>query len=122
MPADCQEWIDSVQNILSTTEKVMMAPPLYTIIPTKKYKEMKESWKQIYALATKTVKERLNEISEDQRRRLENSEREGDEEAPVQVDFLSYLMHSGKMSVGCVAANAIDMLTAGIDSVRAVYT
>ena len=38
-------------------------------------------------------------------------------EAPEKVDILTYLVHSGKQSLEEAATNAVDLMTAGIDTV-----
>ena len=114
MPPDCQEWVSAINGLFSPSPKLMMGPSHETA-KTKAYKEMKESWRRIYELAMKRVRERMEEITEEDRRAA--AEASGEEEAPARVDFLTYLMHSGKMTVGEVATNSIDMLTAGVDTV-----
>jgi len=116
VPPDCQEWIDVIQDLMASTQKVMMGPPIYKYIPTKAYRKMKESITRLYQLAIKRVKQKMDEITEEDRRLAEAGEGE-EGEAPAQVDFLTYLMHSGKMTTGEVAINCIDMMTGGVDTV-----
>ena len=116
VPPDCQEWIDVIQDAMASTQKLMMGPPIYKYIPTKAYRKMKESIRRLYQLAIKRVKQKMDEITEEDRRLAEAGEGE-EGEAPAQVDFLTYLMHSGKMTTGEVATNCIDMMTGGVDTV-----
>ena len=116
VPPDCQEWIDLIQDAMASTQKLMMGPPIYKYIPTKTYRKMKESIRRLYQLAIKRVKQKMDEITEEDRRLAEAGEGE-EGEAPAQVDFLTYLMHSGKMTTGEVATNCIDMITGGVDTV-----
>ena len=116
VPPDCQEWIDVIQELMASTQKVIMELSLYKYIPTKAYRTMKESIRRVYQLAIERVKQRMDEITEEDRRLAEAREGE-EEEAPAQVDFLTYLMHSGKLSVEEVATNCIDMITGGVDTV-----
>ena len=117
VPPDCQEWIDVIQDAMASTQKVMITElSIYKYIPTKAYRKMKESIRRLYQLAIKQVKQRMDEITEEDRRLAEAGEGE-EGEAPAQVDFLTYLMHSGKMTTGEVATNCIDMITGGVDTV-----
>ncbi len=38
-------------------------------------------------------------------------------EAELGTDFLTYMIHSGKMGVHDIVVNAIDLLTAAVDTV-----
>lgn len=62
----------------------------------------------------KFITQRLDEIEEKDKQLLQQDT--GDE-APVKVDFLTYILHSGKMSLDAITANIIDLLTAGVDTV-----
>ena len=62
----------------------------------------------------KFISKRLDEIKEEDRQLLQQDTAD---EAPVKVDFLTYLVHSGKMDLGAITANVIDLMTAGVDTV-----
>ena len=71
----------------------------------------------MHRLATKMINEKLAEIDEKSRKALEAAS--GEEEAPEKVDFITYLVHSGKMSVEEASAIiVIDLLSAGVETVR----
>ena len=112
VPPDCQELIDTLQEMLGSTQRLMTKLPLHTVWSTKEWKFMKLKMKRLHDLSLQNVKEKLQEIrEEDHERDLEGSE------APDKVDFLTYLVHSGKQSLEEAAANAIDSMNAGIDTV-----
>ena len=62
----------------------------------------------------KFISKRLDEIKEEDRQLLQQDTAD---EAPVKVDFLTYLVHSGKMDLNAITANVIDLMTAGVDTV-----
>ena len=112
VPQDCKELIDSIQDMLSSTQRLMSGLPLHIVWPTKEWKYLKQTIKRLYELSLRHVKEKLEEIKEeDQERALEGSE------APDKVDFLTYLVHSGKQSLEEAAANASDLMKGGVDTV-----
>ena len=112
VPQDCKELIDSFQDMLNSIQRLMSGLPLHIVWSTKEWKFLKETMKHLYTLSLRHVKEKLEEIKEeDQERALEGSE------APDKVDFLTYLVHSGKQSLEEAAANASDMMMGGVDAV-----
>ena len=40
-----------------------------------------------------------------------------DDEPPVGVDFITFMMHAGKMDLETIATNAIDLMAGGVDTV-----
>lgn len=54
-------------------------------------------------------------MTEEEKRLLE--EGEDDDEPPVGVDFVTFMMHAGKMDLDAIAANAVDLMAAGVDTV-----
>ena len=112
VPQDCKELIDSLQDMLNSIQRLMSGLPLHMVWSTKEWRFLKETMKHLYTLSLRHVKEKLEEIKEeDQERALEGSE------APDKVDFLTYLVHSGKQSLEEAAANASDMMMGGVDAV-----
>ena len=63
-------------------------------------------------LAMKFINERMQEITEEEKHALEDSK-----EVPGEVDFLTYLMHSEKMSPEELSTNTVDLLMAGVETV-----
>ena len=112
VPQDCKELIDSLQDMLNSIQRLMSGLPLHMVWSTKEWRFLKETMKHLYTLSLRHVKEKLEEIKEeDQERALEGSE------APDKVDFLTYLVHSGKQSLEEAATNASDMMMGGVDAV-----
>ena len=115
IPPECQELIDSFLDFLEISQKLITGFPFHE--NGKAYEKMKENQAKFFNLAFKIVEERAKEISEEDQRLAQAGE-SGEEEGPIQVDFLTYLLHSGKMAVGEVATNVTDLMTAAIDPVR----
>ena len=68
-------------------------------------------------MARRYINEKLAEIEEADRKALEAAS--GEEEAPEKVDFVTYLVHSGKMSIEELSVNVVDLLSAGVETVSA---
>ena len=73
-----------------------------------------KAFQRVFEISMKHIKEKLEEIKEEDTRALENDE---DQQAPVGVDFLTYMSHAGKMPLEKITSNAIDLMSAGIDTV-----
>ena len=112
---DSQEFITTVGKFFSDITDLIFSLPLYRIYPTKIWKSVVSTNIKMYKLATKFINEKLAEIEEEDRKALEAAGSE--EEAPDKVDFLTYLVHSGKMSIDEVSANIVDLLSAGVETV-----
>ena len=56
------------------------------------------------------------QVTEEERRLLEEGGE--DDEPPVGVDFITFMMHAGKMDVNTIATNAVDLMAAGVDTVH----
>ena len=84
------------------------------LYPTKNWKDLMKAFQRVFEISMKHIKEKLEEIKEEDTRALENDE---DQQAPVGVDFLTYMSHAGKMPLEKITSNAIDLMSAGIDTV-----
>ncbi len=73
----------------------------------------------VHKLAHQFINEKLAEIAEEDKKALEAATSE--EEAPDKVDFITYLVHSGKMSVEEISVNVVDILSAGVETVCIKY-
>ena len=58
------------------------------------------------------------QVTEEEKRLLE--EGGDDDEPPAGVDFITFMMHAGKMDVDTIATNAVDLMAAGVDTVQCV--
>lgn len=56
------------------------------------------------------------QVTEEDKRLLEEGG-EGDE-PPVGMDFVTFMMHAGKMDLETIATNAVDLMGGGVDTVR----
>jgi len=71
-----------------------------------------DSMASVNNLAMKFINERMQEITEEEKRALEESK-----EVPREVDFLTYLIHSEKLSPEELCTNTVDLLLAGVETV-----
>ena len=55
-------------------------------------------------------------MTEEEKRLLEKGGE--DEDPPVGVDFITFMIHAGKMDLDTIATNAVDLMAAGVDTVR----
>ena len=117
-PPECQEFINEVNNFFDSTTKLLLSVPTYMIYRNKQWKYSVNSQRAVKDLAMKFISKRLDEIKEEDKQLLQQA---ADDEAPVKVDFLTYLVHSGKMSLDAITANVIDLMTAGVDTVCYLY-
>ncbi len=113
-PSESQEYISTVRHFFSTFSDILFSLPLHKIFPTRLWKKLVNGQRSLHEQSKKFIDDRLAEIAED-RRVLEAASDE--EEAPEKVDFITYLVHSGKMSVEAVSANIMDILSAGVETV-----
>ena len=117
VPQDCKELIVAVHEMFNSIQSLLSGPPLHIVWSTKQWKFLKKTVKQLDELALNHVREKLEKI----RKENQNGTMEGSE-IPDKVDFLTYIMHSGKQSLKEAAANATDLMTSGIDTVRYTIT
>ncbi len=107
MPENCRLFVDSIRGMLQTTGKVMVSLPLHEYFKTKDYKKLMKHTEDISILARGYIHERIEEVDTKSK----------DEEGDGEDDFLSHMIHSGKMSVDEIATNAVDLMAAGVDTV-----
>lgn len=112
---ESQEFITAVRKLFNNFTDLMFSLPLYRIYPTKIWKTVVSGNIEVHKLARHFINEKLAEIEEEDRKALEASSSE--EEAPDKVDFLTYLVHSGKMSIEEVSVNIVDLLSGGVETV-----
>ena len=56
------------------------------------------------------------QVTEEDKRLLEEGGE--DDEPPVGVDFVTFMMHAGKMDLETIATNAVDLMAGGVDTVK----
>ncbi len=113
MPPDCKEFVDSVHIMMETTNKLLFGFPFHKIWRTKKWKALIDSSNTMLSHCSKLVDEKIDQI--------EKSSKAGETEAELGTDFLTHMIHSGKMGVDEIAVNAVDLLTAGVDTVSRTW-
>ena len=117
IPPDCKEFINQTGQLFSLSTDLLFSLPLYKIYPTKKWKDVVKCQRAVKELAMKFIEEKLSKTEEHKQMLKKDNE-----EAPAKVDFLTYLLYSGKMSLGGITTNIIDLLIAGVDTVRSIIT
>ncbi|XP_011405733.1 PREDICTED: cytochrome P450 27C1-like [Amphimedon queenslandica] len=116
VPKKCQDMIDNTQLLFQKTLEAMFTPPLYKIYPTKLWKDLLRSQKQVYDISMSFVEERVKEI-ESQSQQVNESD-----EAPEKMDFLTYMLLSNKLTKEEITSNAVDLMFAGIDTTSYTLT
>lgn len=114
IPPDCKEFIEQSGKLFTLSTDLIFSFPLYKIYRTKKWKDVVNCQIAVKKLAMKFIEEKLDKTEEEHKQILKDES----EEAPAKVDFLTYLLYSGKMDLRGITTNIIDLLTAGVDTVR----
>ncbi len=110
MPQECKEFVDNVHEFTAVTAEMFFGIPFHKFWRNKKWNRLLKSLEGLFTYSKGHVDEKIREIEE-------GGVMDGDHQAELGMDFLSYMIHSGKMSVQDIAVNAIDLLTAGVDTV-----
>lgn len=113
-PHDCQLFIEAIGTFFRSSQELALSLPLYKLLNTKPWRNLKESVQTINTNASLHIQQRLNEIKE---KDLKAEGQSGEEEVPEKVDFLTYIIHSGQMSLDDIVVNAVDLIGGGVDTV-----
>jgi len=109
IPPTSQQFIAQVNKLFSSMPELVFSPPLYYLWETKPWKAAVDAMISTNNLAMKLINERMQEIKEEEKCALK--------ENGNKVDFLTYLMHSEKLSPRELSINFVDLLSAGVVSV-----
>ena len=112
---ETQEYIATVGRFFVDLTDLLFALPLYKVYRTKLWKSVVNDQVTLQKLSMKMINKKLAEIEEKDRQALEAAS--GEEVAPEKVDFITYMVHSGKMSLEELSAIVIDLLSAGVETV-----
>lgn len=112
-PHDCQLFIEAIGTFFRSSQELALSLPLYKLLNTKPWRNLKESVQTINTNASLHIQQRLNEIKE---KDLKAEGQSGEEEVPEKVDFLTYIIHSGQMSLDDIVVNAVDLIGGGVDT------
>ena len=112
---ESREFIIAVGRMFDDLMDLIFSLIISKFYRTKKWRDFIEVTRTVNTLAKQFVDEKLAEIEGEDRKALEAAS--GEEEAPEKVDFVTYMVHSGKMSVEEVTVNVVDLLTAGVETV-----
>ena len=117
---ESQMFMDAVSDIFTLLSRLQTTKlPLYKLWPTKDVRALKQAMKTQYELAKKYVEKKVVEIKEEDKRALER--RAEEEEAPDKVDFLTYLLHSQRMSVDEATTYTMDLVGGGVETVSLTH-
>ena len=116
MPQDCRIFVDQLHEFTTATNKMFFSFPFHKLWRTKKWRSLVNSMNGIYNYCKGHVDKKIKEIEECS----ETSANGNGNQAELGMDFLTYMIYSGQLSVEDISVDAIDMLTAGVDTVRAV--
>ena len=116
MPPECKHFVDSIQDFTLVTSEMLFGLPFHKIWRTKKWKRLVSSLDDSYTFAKGYVDQKMKEIEELDK----NSAGDHDHQAELGMDFLTYMIYSGNMSLADIAVNAIDLLGAGVDTVSRI--
>lgn len=117
MPPECKKFVDDVHSFTATTGKILFGLPFHKIWRTKQWKELVNSLDGILTYTGHQVNQKIKKIEREEK---EEADEAGENQAELEMDFLTNMIHSGKMSVNEIAVNAMDLLTAGVDTVSEV--
>ena len=111
MPQECKGLVNDLHTFLHTTTMMMNGIPFHKLWKNKNWKTLVSCTDRILTYAGDQVKEKIKVI--------ELAEEGDGLETEEGMDFLTYILHSssGKMTVEEIAANAIDLILAGVDTV-----
>ena len=113
IPPNCQEFIDDVHGFVSISSDLLVGIPFHKVFRTRKWDKLVQSFNGMYSHSMGLIKTKIEEIEKE----AMTKDGEGEEE-DTDLDFLSYMIHSKKMNIEEIAVNAVDLLNAGVDTVR----
>ena len=115
MPPECKHFVDNIHTFFDANSKVVFGLPLHKLWRTKNWKTLVSSFDDLYTYASGQINEKIKEIEE--AGKLNVSEKA---DAELGMDFLTYMIYSGTVRVEEIAVNAIDLLSAGVDTVSSI--
>ena len=109
MPPDCRQFVDDFHKFTTVSEKILFGIPFHRIWRNKTWRDFIEGLGGFMSYAMLQVKQTMKEI--------EQQSGTGAKQPELGMNFLTYMICSGKMTEQELAVHAIDLLTAGVDSV-----
>ena len=109
---ETKQFQQSIRMFMRSIDYMIEAIPFYKICPTKKYKEVKESVATVHLLGRKYVEQKRASI--EKRLREGGSTHDG-------LSLIEQWMIEGNMSEEQCIISALDMITAGVDTVRVMH-
>ncbi|ESO95609.1 hypothetical protein LOTGIDRAFT_239424 [Lottia gigantea] len=102
-----QNFISSIATMFLTGHQLMIFANVHQKLNTKPWRNHVRSWNTIYEIAQDYIDERMKDVAE----RLSGDIKEGE-----RVDFLTYLVGSGKLSREEIYVNITEVLLGGVDT------
>ena len=109
MPQECKDMVDNIHKFTVVSTEMFFGVPFHKLWRTKKWERLIESLGAIFDYTKGHIDQKIKEI--------QDGNEEVDLQAELGMDFLTYMIHSGQLSIADIAMNAIDLLTAGVDTV-----
>ena len=111
VPPDCKEFINSIAEFVVLANKLLFGFPLHKFMRTKNWEMFVHHYKTIYTFANSLVRAKIEDIEN----KVVKKQEEGGDDGH---DFVSHMIQSGKMDIKEIAVNSVDLLSAGVDTVR----
>ena len=115
MPQECRDFVNNVHVFIVVSSELFFGIPFHKLWRTKKWKKLVESLGAIFMYTKGHVDQKIMEIEE------ARSKGDAEHQAELGMDFLTYMIYSGNLSVKDIAMNSIDLLTAAVDTVRGFH-
>ncbi|EDV24788.1 uncharacterized protein TRIADDRAFT_56953 [Trichoplax adhaerens] len=108
-----EEFYRNVCDMLETTGHLLLVPPYYKYIKTKKWNQYCGYWDTLFDIGGKLIDE--------ERRRLlstgmDLSNKSEDNRRTDGIEFLPYVLSRGELSDEEIAGNIIELMTGGVDT------
>ncbi len=112
MPQDSKNFVDSVHDFTAVSAEMFFGIPFHRLWRNEKWRRLISSLGSIFTYTEGHINQKIKEIEE-----ASKDVAASDLHAAAGMDFLTYMIYSGKLSAPDIAMDAIDLLTAGVDTV-----
>lgn len=116
MPQESKDFVKDVHEINAVSSDMLFGFPFHKIWRDKKWRQLVNSSAGTINYTMRHINLKVKEIEEQRKRSAA-----GDDHQPeLGMDFLTYMIYSGNVSVQDVSLDAADLLVAGVDTVRVI--
>lgn len=114
-PPDCKSVLQSVQTFFRTKHETTMGLdlPLFVQRATVPWRALSDATSNVYTTVLHYVEQKLNKIKEEDCKIEELST----SDVSKKVDFLTYIIQSGMLSMKDATLNSVDLIGGGVDTV-----